>query len=91
MTKEFIKRAEADVGLIFTAYNPRRLINIIGIKTLQSYLREALLQLFDHILLLKLKLKDFEPFYFIKTVKQYFFKHIIEMLRAAQNLTFNQI
>jgi len=30
MTKKSIKRATADVGLIFTAYNLRRILNIIG-------------------------------------------------------------
>ncbi len=30
MTKKTIKRATADVGLIFTAYNLRRILNIIG-------------------------------------------------------------
>lgn len=40
MTKKTIKRASADVGLIFTAYNLRRLINIIGITELGAYLRE---------------------------------------------------
>jgi len=30
MTKQFIERAAADVGLIFTAYNLRRLFNLLG-------------------------------------------------------------
>ena len=43
MTKKTKSRASSDVGLIFTAYNLRRLINIIGISKLGAYLREALL------------------------------------------------
>ena len=38
MTKKTIQRAPANVGLIFTAYNWRRTINIIGIKAFRSYL-----------------------------------------------------
>ncbi|MBU4511748.1 IS1182 family transposase [Patescibacteria group bacterium] len=37
ITKKTIKRAEADVGLIFTAYNLRRILNIIGIEVLRKY------------------------------------------------------
>jgi len=57
MTKKYIKRAEADAGLIFIAYNLRRLINIIGFEALASYLREALSLIFAFIVLLILKIK----------------------------------
>lgn len=39
LTKKYIKRAEADVGLMFVAYNLRRIMNIIGIKILKTHLR----------------------------------------------------
>lgn len=39
ITKKGIDRASADVGLMFTAYNFRRLINIIDLQTLTKYLR----------------------------------------------------
>jgi len=39
MTKRTLKRATADVGLIFTAYNLRRIMNLIDPKTLKKYLR----------------------------------------------------
>jgi len=45
MTKKNIKRASADVGLMMTAYNLRRLINIIGLKRFRKYL-EARVALF---------------------------------------------
>ena len=54
MTKKFIKRAEADVGFVFTAYNLRRLINIIGNNELRSYLKEALLLFIADIMSLKI-------------------------------------
>lgn len=40
MTKKGMKRASADVGLIFTAFNLRRLINIIGKKMITKFLKE---------------------------------------------------
>ena len=39
MTKRTIKRATADVGLIFTAYKLRRIMNLIGQNGLKKYLR----------------------------------------------------
>ncbi len=39
MTKKTIEHATADVGLIFTAYNLRRIFNIIDKNVLQAYLR----------------------------------------------------
>jgi len=39
-TKRGIKRASADVGLIFTAYNLRRLFNILDKKVLEAVLRK---------------------------------------------------
>ncbi len=38
MTKKSIKRASADVGMMFTAFNLRRLINIIGKNEFKKYL-----------------------------------------------------
>lgn len=38
ITKKYIERAEADFGLVMTAYNLRRIINIIGIKELIKHL-----------------------------------------------------
>ncbi|MDA3904670.1 MAG: IS1182 family transposase [Bacteroidales bacterium] len=71
MTKKTIKRAEADVGFIFVAYNLRRLLNIIGIEALRSYL----LALFIKISLL---LRQFQAFWGI----QKFYG-----LKVFQNLT----
>lgn len=47
MTKKSKKHASADVGLIFVAYNLRRLINIIGIKQFREYLKPIVIQFFD--------------------------------------------
>jgi transposase len=47
LTKKGIKRASADVGLMFMAYNMRRLINILGKNKLQKFFRELALLLFS--------------------------------------------
>ncbi|SFF37410.1 hypothetical protein SAMN04488131_1181, partial [Flavobacterium xueshanense] len=39
MTKKTIKHASADVGLIFTAYNLRRIFNLIDQNLLKQYLK----------------------------------------------------
>lgn len=43
MTKKTIKRASADVGLIFCAFNLRRIFNIIDKKVLMDYLKARIL------------------------------------------------
>lgn len=39
MTKKSMKHASADVGLIFTAYNLRRIFNLVGQNELKKYLK----------------------------------------------------
>ncbi|MBC8179627.1 IS1182 family transposase [candidate division KSB1 bacterium] len=38
ITKKYIERAEADFGFIMTAYNLRRIINIVGMKRIWEYM-----------------------------------------------------
>lgn len=38
ITKKYLHRASADVGFVMTAYNLRRLINIVGIQRFREYL-----------------------------------------------------
>ena len=40
-TKKYIKRASSDVGLMFVAYNIRRIINILGKNELKKYLERV--------------------------------------------------
>lgn len=42
VTQNTIKHATADVGLMFTAMNLRRIMNIVGLGTLKVYLRELI-------------------------------------------------
>ncbi len=70
MTKKTIKHASADVGLIFTAYNLRRIFNLIGRNELIQYLR-ILASLFWTIM------KQFQPFcdfVFYPTNRRHFLK-----------------
>jgi len=65
ITKKYIKRAEADFGFIMTAYNLRRIINIVGMERLREYMRSifrlfcfkiSLFKLFLSLINQKLKL-----------------------------------
>jgi len=47
MTKKTIKHTSADVGLIFTAYNLRRLFNLIDKNILKQYLKVLILYFWD--------------------------------------------
>jgi len=42
MTKKNLKRASSDVGFMMTAYNLRRIMNILGIKRLGEYLESSI-------------------------------------------------
>lgn len=50
ITKITMQRASADIGLIFSAYNLRRIINIIDKKVLQEWLRSLLVIFQQYIL-----------------------------------------
>src|SRR5690606_682655 len=63
MTKKSIKNASADVGIIFIAYNLRRILNLINQNQLKSYLKSFVL-LF--LLLFKAFLDHLKPFLFAK-------------------------
>lgn len=56
MTKKTMKHASADVGLIFTSFNLKRLFNILSVKELKVYL--STLQFYFYSFL-----KHFEPIY----------------------------
>jgi transposase len=43
LTKKYKQRASADVGLMFIAYNIRRIMNILGKNELKKYLKELIL------------------------------------------------
>jgi len=86
MTKKTIKRAEADAGLIFTVYNLRRLINIIGIEMLINCLKDTLLIIFIRIVLLSRKTSRFKLSEFWRRITSRFFKPSVKRLTFGQDL-----
>ena len=60
MTKKYKKRAEADIGLIFTAYNLRRIMNIIGTDVLKEYLKDLIFLWSCLLEIICLKINQFE-------------------------------
>ncbi len=49
MTKKTIEHASADVGLIFTAYNLRRMFNLVDHDSLKQYLKRLLLVFYTYM------------------------------------------
>ena len=70
MTKKGINRASADVGLIFTAYNLRRIFNLIDPNVLKEFLKELDIYFMIHKRVFKLIVHTF----FLQKVRFPFFK-----------------
>ena len=73
MTKKTIKHASADVGLIFTAYNLRRIFNLIDPNELKQYLK--VLSVF--FVTLRAIFKAFYTLFSFENIKWLFFKRIL--------------
>ena len=86
ITKKYIQRAEADFGFIMTAYNLRRIINIIGARNLGKYMKGV----FQHFLL---KIKRFQLFLSQinrirnKTIKTIFYTYLFPGRFIIQSIT----
>ncbi len=86
ITKKYIQRAEADFGLIMTAYNIRRIINIIGARNLGKYMKGV----FQHFLL---KIKRFQLFLSQinpirnKTIKTIYYTYLFPGRFIIQSIT----
>ena len=63
MTKKYKHRAEADIGLIFIAYNLRRLMNILGTKILKEYLKLTISLFISMLLKMRFEVSQFKQFY----------------------------
>ena len=86
LTKKYIKRAEADVGLMFTAYNLRRLITILGLKNLQEYLRAFVSMLYALLKQLIEKISHFKRSIKMNLKKQIIFEQSRNVLIFDKNL-----
>ena len=73
MTKKTIKHASADVGLIFTAYNLKRVFNLIDLNVLKMYLKTTSLFFWLDITLFK----AFYKFVIFEINSDWFFKRRI--------------
>ena len=76
MTKKSIKHASADVGLIFTAYNLKRIFNLVDLNMLKMYLKSTALFYSSH----KTYFKAFSDFIFLDLLLCFFFKRRIYCL-----------
>jgi transposase len=59
ITKKGMKRASADVGLIFTVYNLRRIINILGAEVFKKYLKVLVYFILTFVKLVSSKIRYF--------------------------------
>ena len=90
ITKKYIQRAEADFGFIMTAYNLRRIINIIGARNLGKYMKGV----FQHFLL---KIKRFQLFLSQinqirnKTIKTIYYTYLFPDRFIMQSITAPEI
>jgi len=80
MTKKYLHRASADVGFMMTAYNLRRIMNIIGIMQFKEFLKMSL-----SLLLTILGLKYLNR----EVLKGFFFKVIF--CKSIFNLALNRL
>lgn len=86
LTKRGIKKANADVGLMFTAYNLRRLFNILGKEDLGNYLKNiafAFIGIFQQI---RLHFRPFKASNFQSRINVQFIRVPSNLLIFNQNL-----
>ena len=58
MTKKGMARASADVGIITTVYNLRRLINILGKELFKEYLKVVVINILTFVKLINSKISE---------------------------------
>ncbi len=89
LTKKGMKRASADVGLMFTAYNLRRIINILGKDNLKEYLRILVFCFVFVIGHIRAVLSRFGESFFVRNINLVFFEHPVNRLIFTRKLTIN--
>lgn len=86
LTKKYKSRASADVGLMFTAYNIRRIMNILGKNELKKYLKEVILLFSEIIHPVHLKISNPNPLKFMIKIIQAIFLHPLKRIIFGQLL-----
>lgn len=89
ITKKYLQRASADVGFMLTAYNLRRLINIIGLNRFREYLKAGISLFLSYIVKNKLIRAFLKRDLFQDIFFQSFFKAPLKRLFLNQKLYFN--
>jgi len=92
ITKKYIARAEADVGFMFTAYNLRRIISIIGINAFKNYLKILQSLFIPKFCLIKLYMINFKPLFFLNNFSINFvpnYKTLLKSLIFDENMENN--
>ena len=80
MTKKGKQRASADVGLMFIAYNIRRIMNILGREELEKYLKEVVLIFSGQIRHISLQISLLKATKFIDEIISSIFYHPLKRL-----------
>ncbi len=86
MTKKYLHRASADVGFMMTAYNLRRLINMVGLKQFKGYLEMGLSLLFRILSLKDLNRGFLKCSYFIIRIPGSILQTVVNRLYLSQIL-----
>jgi len=86
ITKKGISRAEADVGLIFIAYNLKRLLNILGKNALRAYLSALFSLILGIYYAIRRKISLFKPVNKFQKFTGNFLVMLANMLKFDENL-----
>jgi len=86
LTKKYKERASADVGLMFIAYNLRRIMNIVGKNALKKYLEVLVLSISRIYRPIRFKISPFKAINLLKKNLPSFFERFLNWLKFDQNL-----
>jgi transposase len=86
LTKKYKQRAEADVGLMFIAYNLRRIINILGKDVFKEYLIMLVFPFLFVFRLIRMILSRFKEPVFVCNINPLFFEHPADRLIFTRKL-----
>ena len=87
LTKKYKERASADVGLMFTAYNLRRIFNILDLNTLKVYLKIQMIYFSMIIVSLKVKIRHLTKRPCLGKVNIFFRENPVKQLKLTRILT----
>jgi len=89
LTKQGIQRASSDVGFMFTAYNLKRIINIIGFETFKKYLEVIVQQILQKLASIWPQNLQNKQRKIINNFQFVLFDYFLKWLRFDQLLQFN--